>query len=104
MAVTSKPIVATAAAQALRVNTPLKIKNSPTKPFRPGRPSEEKSVIPIKPQNTGAALRMPPKSSMPRKPRFRCSKKANKAEQCAGGDAMVEHLENHPVQRGCAIV
>ena len=73
IAVTSRPSVDNAAAQGASGNAPLKIRNSPTNPFNPGSPSDENSAMPIKPVNTGTILRMPPKSSNPRKPPLRFS-------------------------------
>src|ERR1035441_4706496 len=70
-AVTSKPRTETVAATHASGKTPRKIRNSPTNPFSPGSPSDENSTIPISPAITGAGLRNPPKSSMPRCPPVR---------------------------------
>ena len=48
------------------------------KPFKPGSPSDENSARPISPQKTGATFRSPPKSSSPRAPLLRSSRKATK--------------------------
>ena len=51
--------------------TPRKIRNSPTNPFKPGRPSDENKAIPINPASTGAGFRKPPNWSMPLSPPLR---------------------------------
>src|SRR2546425_10461958 len=50
MAVTNKPITATAVNDAAIANEPLKIKNSPMNPFSPGNPSDENIATLIQPQ------------------------------------------------------
>ena len=65
-----------AATEVASGKMPRKMRNSPTKPLRPGRPSEEKRAMPIMPQKTGATLRRPPKSLMPRSPPERSSSSA----------------------------
>ena len=45
IAVTSRPITDSDAAQGESGNTPLKIRNSPTNPLSPGSPSDENSAI-----------------------------------------------------------
>src|SRR3984957_7165656 len=64
--VNNKPGIESNDAREARLRAPLKMRNSPGKPFSPGNPSEAKSAIPISPQNTGAAWRKPPKSFSPR--------------------------------------
>src|SRR5205814_8834070 len=75
IAVTSKPMTDSAVAQVASEKAPLKIRNSPMNPFRPGKPREEKSEMPMRPQKIGAILRRPPKSFRPRNPPPRCSRK-----------------------------
>ena len=70
------------------------------KPFRPGRPSDENSAMPISPQNTGATLRKPPKSFKPAQAAAPLLEHADKPEQRRGGQAVVEHLQEHAVERG----
>ena len=48
------------------------------KPFKPGRPSDENSAMPINPQKMGATFRKPPKSARPRAPQLRSSRNATK--------------------------
>ena len=67
-----------AIAQVTSGKAPLKMRNSPTKPLSPGRPSEDKIAIPIKPAKTGATERSPPKSCSPRSPSLRRSRNATK--------------------------
>src|SRR5438046_10220932 len=59
MAVTSKPITAMAVNDAAIANEPLKIKNSPIKPFNPGKQSEDKMVTLIQQLNHGVLLIKP---------------------------------------------
>ena len=57
------------AAQLASGKTPLKIRNSPMNPFRPGKPSEENMATLIHPQRSGVRCMRPPKSLRPREPR-----------------------------------
>ena len=66
-------MTATAAAHGTSANTPLKIRNSPTNPLRPGKPSEANTANPISEHNTGTCARSPPKSASVRAPPLRCS-------------------------------
>src|SRR6266542_4463312 len=66
IAVTSRPITAMAVKDAVMANEPLKIRNSPTKPFSPGKPNDENMATLIQPQRIGVRCINPPKSSMPR--------------------------------------
>src|SRR6266487_1567461 len=74
IAVTSRPITAMAVKDAVMANEPLKIRNSPMKPFSPGKPNDENMATLIQPQRIGVRCINPPKSSRPRWPR-RCSKR-----------------------------
>ena len=81
---------------------PRKIRNSLTKLLRPGRPSEEKSTMPMSPAKiTGAGLRRPSKSSIPRRPPVRNWIMAMNQKMAAAVDAVIEHLvQDDAVERG----
>src|ERR1019366_4622254 len=68
IAVARRPKQAMVATPAFSPNTPRKIRNSPTKPLRPGRPSDENIETPHSPAKIGAAVCTPPKSLRPRLP------------------------------------
>src|SRR3984893_2825866 len=52
-AVKSKPSTAMAVNEAATANEPLKMRNSPTNPLSPGKPSEENIATLIQPQSNG---------------------------------------------------
>ncbi len=64
------PDVATATrtglARTVLLKAPISIRNSPTKPFSPGRPAEASTVKIMKKDRMGTDLAMPPKSSIAR--------------------------------------
>ena len=82
-AVTKRPMAARVEASGASAKEPLKMRNSPTKPFKPGRPSEEKILMPMRPVSTGATVRRPPKSLRPRRPSLRRSMKPMKQKRAA---------------------
>ena len=97
-AVTSRPITDNAVAHVASGNAPLKIKNSPTKPFSPGNPSEENSAMPIRPQKTGATARSPPNSFRPRNPPERRSMKLRKQNTVAAVSPWLNICSNTPLK------
>ena len=77
IAVTSRPTVAMAVGHGAKGNDPLKIRNSPMKPFRPGSPNHANMATLLHPQSWGVRCMSPPKSSRPRNAR-RCSSNPTK--------------------------
>ena len=66
MAARITPAVATTAHQRRVTKVPIRTRNSPTKPFRPGSPSDESITIMNTPAKIGATFWMPPISEMRR--------------------------------------
>ena len=60
------PVVATAASHLSTWNAPTRIRNSPTKPLRPGRPSDERHTIRKSAEKAGITAHSPPNSEMSR--------------------------------------
>ena len=58
------PVVARTAYSTLALNVPTNIKNSPTKPFMPGKPIEDSVTIIKKTANIGIDFARPPKSAI----------------------------------------
>ena len=60
------PASAAPPAQRLAANAPSRIRNSPTKPFSPGRPMDDSSVTRKTVANTGIRFHSPPYSPIRR--------------------------------------
>ena len=60
------PVVATAASHLLTVKAPSRTRNSPTKPFKPGRPSEDSDTIRNSAEKAGITAQRPPNSEISR--------------------------------------
>ena len=60
------PVAATTAYHFWTLNAPSRIRNSPTKPFVPGTPIEERVTTMKQRQKTGTTFASPPNSEMRR--------------------------------------
>ena len=60
------PVVARTATGRFTWNAPSRMRNSPTKPFSPGSPSDERDTTRKSAENAGMTVQSPPKSAMSR--------------------------------------
>ena len=98
MAVKRRPRTATAVKEAASANEPLKMRNSPMNPLRPGRPNEENMATLIQPQSNGVRCMRPPKSLMPRSTAA-FFEQPDVIEERGRGDAVIEDLHEDTAER-----
>ena len=64
VAARTMPVVAKAAQKGVFLKAPKRIKNSPTKPFRPGRPMDDRVITRKQAEKMGSGFHRPPKSAI----------------------------------------
>ena len=60
------PVVAAAASHLLTEKVPTRMRNSPTKPFRPGRPRDDRHTMRSSAEKPGITAHSPPNSEISR--------------------------------------
>ena len=99
-AVARRPRTESDVAQGTSGKEPLKMRNSPTKPLRPGRPSEEKRAMPMRPAEEGRDFAQASEVVEATQAAAALFEQGDEPEDGGGGEGVVEHLEEDAIDGG----